>query len=358
MRGWQRAAVGLVVVAALAGGQSRATPVAASSLQNVDVYVQLASVSPAAGCIVDLSVEVRSGGYAIPNTEVVLGLVVGGELASADRALTGEDGIAFLALDTGGGWAGADSWLDVNISGTYVGGRSIALTESGPCSGDSELWTVSHQVWLPDPNEAAAIAASAAESVSVSNGIEMPASGASIWVPTYFQQRNLSCEYAALTIATGAFNNWVSEYTFENLTGWSVNPHWGYRGDINGAWGNTVDYGVYAEALVWPLSQVGFYGEVFYGQGDASALQARLDRGMPTLVWIGLWGDLSVYEYTDDGTAFKLTPGAHVVVAYGYDAGGLWVSDPALGDYRYYDWGTFMWMWNVLDGMALAVAPA
>jgi len=29
-----------------------------------------------------------------------------------------------------------------------------------------------------------------------------------------------------------------------------------------------------------------------------------------------------------------------------------------IGSYRYYDWGTFLWMWNVLDGMSLAVAPA
>ena len=36
--------------------------------------------------------------------------------------------------------------------------------------------------------------------------------GAFIDMPTYVQQRNLSCEYAALTIATGAFGAWVSEF--------------------------------------------------------------------------------------------------------------------------------------------------
>ena len=32
-----------------------------------------------------------------------------------------------------------------------------------------------------------------------------------------------------------------------------------------------------------------------------------------------MWGDQSFYEYTEDGTPYKLNPGSHVVVAYGYD---------------------------------------
>lgn len=181
--------------------------------------------------------------------------------------------------------------------------------------------------------------------------------GVYIDVPTYVQQRNLSCEYAALTIATAAFGGWISEYEFDERVGWSANPHWGFRGDINGWWGNTTDYGVYPEALVGPLSEFGFSSDVHYAQGDASVLTMHLDAGTPMLVWLGLWGDLSFYEYTDDGTPYKLTPGYHVVVAYGYDDAGVYVSDPATGTYTFYDWDTFLWMWNVLDGMSLAVAP-
>ena len=352
MRTWQRVAVALLAVALLAGWPGGARPASAAGGEDVDVYVDLASVSPAAGCVVEVSVELRSSGYALPDVEVVLGMVINGDLASADRALTGEGGVAYLAVDTSAGWDGADGWLDVNVNGTYVGGTEVDLTADGPCAGDGRLWSTSHLVWLPAPGEAQAVAEAAAVDDSE------PANGASLWVPTYYQQRSLSCEYASLTIATGAFGPGVSEWEFDSLAGWSDNPHWGYRGDINGAWGNTVDYGIYAEALVWPLAQVGFYGEAFYGQGDISTLTAHIDRGMPTLVWIALWGDLSFFEYAADGTPYKLTPGYHVVVAYGYDAGGVWVSDPALGSYRYLDWGTFTWMWNVLDGMSLAVAPA
>lgn len=181
--------------------------------------------------------------------------------------------------------------------------------------------------------------------------------GVFIDVPNYTQQRNLSCEYAAMTIATAAFGSGVSEYVFDERVGWSSNPHWGFRGDINGWWGNTVDYGVYPEALVGPLAEFGFAGDVHYASGDASVLTAHLDAGRPMAVWLGLWGDLGFYEYAEDGTPFKLTPGYHVVVAYGYDAYGVYVSDPATGANDFYDWDTFMMTWNVLDGMSLAIAP-
>jgi hypothetical protein len=46
----------------------------------------------------------------------------------------------------------------------------------------------------------------------------------------------------------------------------------------------------------------------------------------------------------------------HVMVAYGYDDGGIYLSDPGSGRFRYYDWGTFRWMWDVMDGMSLAVS--
>ncbi|MFT4040904.1 MAG: C39 family peptidase [Thermomicrobiales bacterium] len=182
--------------------------------------------------------------------------------------------------------------------------------------------------------------------------------GNSVWVPTYMQQRNLSCEYAAAVIAMAGFGVWVNEYDFDGMVGWSDNPHWGYRGNITGWWGNTDDYGVYASALAPAIRNFGFWAEEFYAQGDFAALTNRIDAGSPVIVWLGLWGDTSFYDYTSDGSRYKLASGMHVVVAYGYDSGGVWVSDPAHGTKHYYDWGTFMTYWNVMDGMGLAVGPA
>ena len=176
-------------------------------------------------------------------------------------------------------------------------------------------------------------------------------------VPTYTQQRNLSCEYASMVIAMGAYDVWVSEWLFDEMVPQSDNPHWGFRGDINGWWGNTTDYGVYPEPLVGPLAQLGFRGEVFYAQGDASALTRFLDNGVPVVLWLGLWGDQGFYEYAEDGTPYKLNAGYHVVVAYGYDESGVYAADPATGGTVSWAWGDFLWMWDALDGMSMAVWP-
>jgi len=174
-------------------------------------------------------------------------------------------------------------------------------------------------------------------------------------VPTHVQERNLSCEYAAAAIATGTFGAAVPETAFMQRVPPAYNPHWGYRGNIDGWWGNTDDYGVYPEALVPTLNAYGFTGDVFYSEGDAHALTQRIDAGKPVLTWLGLWGNTAV-TLQDEGT-YKVAAGAHVVTVYGYNTEGVYASDPARGDYRFYPWDQFMAMWGVLDGMALAVWP-
>ena len=174
-------------------------------------------------------------------------------------------------------------------------------------------------------------------------------------VPAHLQAYSLSCEYASAFIATSAFGWGVPESAFVERIGNSSNPHWGYRGNISGTWGGTDDYGIYPEALVPTLNEFGFAGDVFYSGGDAAALTARLDAGEPVLTWLGYFGDTAWLQ--EDEGAYLLAPGMHVVVAYGYDEGGVYVSNPGRGSYGYYPWADFLAMWQVLDGMALGVAP-
>jgi uncharacterized protein YvpB len=134
----------------------------------------------------------------------------------------------------------------------------------------------------------------------------------------------------------------------------SSNPHWGYRGNIHGEWGGADDYGVYPEALVPTLNEYGFVADVFYG-GDASALTSRIDAGMPVMTWLGYFGDTGWVQ--EDEGSYLLAPGLHVVTVYGYDDGGVYVSNPGRGTFDYYAWGDFLNMWSVFDGMALAVSP-
>ena len=181
-----------------------------------------------------------------------------------------------------------------------------------------------------------------------------PAAVIAARVPAYQQAYSLSCEYAAAFIATAAFGPGVPEFAFIERIGPSANPHWGYRGNITGAWGGTDDYGVYPEALVSTLNEYGFVADVFYG-GDVASLTARLDDGMPVVAWLGYFGD-NAWQQSDEGSYF-LAPGMHVVTVYGYDDDGVYLANPGRGDFEHYAWDDFLAKWAVLHGMALAVAP-
>ncbi len=183
-----------------------------------------------------------------------------------------------------------------------------------------------------------------------------PGSGNGLWVPDYKQQRNLSCEYAAVHAAAMAFGWAPTEQHFIDVIPEALNPHYGYRGNINGWWGNTEDYGIYAEPLVPVLNDWGFNGEVMYTFGDTGPLIEHLDAGHPVVTWLGFWGDTRE-RLTDDGS-YSVFAGMHVVTVYDYDDYGVWVMDPARGEKAQYSWDFFIRMWSVVDGMSLAVYPS
>lgn len=329
----------VAVMLAVSGATMWGSGGARAAIRSVDAWIQVSSVSPGVGCPIDVSVEIREQGHPVAAASVEIALHIDGELYSADHASTDSSGIAYLALDTSASPSGVGHWVDVNVGGQYLKGFSVVPTAGGGCSENGKLITVSGDINYSESSE-----------VSVSSA------ASNAWVPAYQQQRNLSCEFAALYIATAAWGNGISEYAFEEAVGYSPNPHWGYRGNIHGLWGNTTDYGVYAQPLSWALDSFGFYGDDFFAAGDASQLTSRLDAGIPVLVWIAMWGDQSHYE-TTDGATYKLVAGMHVMVAYAYDDSGVYLSDPGTGTYRSYAWGDFMAMWNILDGMGLGVSP-
>ncbi len=332
----------LTALTVMVGGPLGA-PLAGAQSASVDAWIEFATVEPGAGCVVDVSAD---GGAAMAGATVAL--VVSdddtGEIVSSDASTANDSGIAWLVIDTSGAGAGAKTWASVSVNGTYLGGQTVWVTADGGCSGAATVLNVGGSVGANSATSEVAY-----ESVS-SGGSEVIIPGAF----GYQQQRGLSCEYASLAIATGMLGDWVSEYDFEAVVPLSDNPHWGYRGDITGSWGNTTNYGIYAEPLVSALAQYGFQGDAFYGsRGD---LTAQLDLGRPTLVWIGVRGEAgSFYDWTSDGTRYQLTPYMHVVVIYGYDDWGVYVSDPGNGALDYWDWAAFEGMWGVMDGMALSV---
>lgn len=319
-----------------------------ASAQGVDVWMSVGTNHPAAGCVVDTTVEVRSGGAPLVGAEVTIALSDNDSpvVIDAMTAVTDGSGVAWLAFDTTGA-PDSKSWLEVNVNGAYIGGRTIWI-DGTACSGAPSLLDLSGDApivtdtWSPEAQADAEPEAAA----SSSTGTFLP-------LVTYQQARPLSCEYAAVQIATGMIGYTVSEWEMEAVTPLHANPHWGYRGNINGTWGNTTDYGIYADALIPGLNQHGYSATSFYG-GPAD-LTAAIDNGTPVIVWLGMRGDESHNEYTEDGTRYQVTAYMHVMVVYGYDDSGVYLSDPGNGGTRYYDWGTFTSMWDVIDGMGLIV---
>lgn len=175
----------------------------------------------------------------------------------------------------------------------------------------------------------------------------------------YQQQRPLSCEYASVAIAAqmGGWN--ISEYSFDEVVPLNENPHLGYRGNIWGEWGNTTDYGLYPEPLHQALSGWGVPSQIIYAHGDAEILRHELTEGRAVVVWLAMRGPVNSFDVQSaDGSTYQLTQYMHVMTAYGFDETGVYLTDPGTAVWRHYDWGTFMDMWNVMDGMALSVHPA
>jgi uncharacterized protein YvpB len=269
----------------------------------------------------------------------------GGGLISQDSSTTDGNGVGWLGFDTTGLAAGNYDWLDVNLGGGYVTGTTI-VPSNGDC-GDNPKELSASVGQLP----AADASASSSDSTGASTDSSTPD------FPAHHQEHSLSCEYASIYIATSYFGNPISEDTSLNAVPSAVDPHYGFRGDIDGPYGSTDDYGVYAEPLATLLSAYGYTGTVSYG-ADASTLEGFLDANQPTLVWIATRGDDGFYDTNAYGDRFKLVPWEHVVVAYAYDDAGVWVSDPGNGLLEHLNWDWFLPAWGALDGMALAVSPA
>lgn len=177
-------------------------------------------------------------------------------------------------------------------------------------------------------------------------------------MPIMKQSLPLSCEAAAVSIATAYWGNQVSEWVFIENIPQNPNPHLGFRGNITGAFGGTTNYGVYPEPFQSILSNYGFNSDVFYANGNAGFLKAQIDQGRPVVVWMTNMASVQTRTYeTVNGSRFALVPQEHAVVVYGYNSTGVMVADPGDGSYRQFSWNDFMRSWGYFDGMSLVVYP-
>lgn len=175
--------------------------------------------------------------------------------------------------------------------------------------------------------------------------------------PALRQSYSLSCEYAAAAAVTLYWGAAVTQREFLRAVPASPNPHLGFRGDIYGAFGGLTDYGVYAEPLVPVLERHGYQAQVYYG--DQARLQATLRAGNPVVVWLTAGRqERPVYTRSAAGETFRLVPGEHALVVYGYDSSGVNLMDVGNGGYYHTDWASFLRRWGYFDSMMLVITPS
>ena len=338
-------AAGLVVTICATGFASNASAQQRYRVQSGDT---LQSVAAEFG--VDPEAIYRSSWLSNPPD-----LTVGDVIVIPDPGQTPEQAALTAAEDVGTSpWTSGVYWVESgdsieSISAIFDVDPEDLLALNGMSW--SDIIYPNDRLLIPGSGDAAAAVANTGEAATATG----PVLDAHVWVPTHVQEHGLSCEYAAAYIATSAFDNAVPEWVFIDTIPVASNPHYGFRGDIDGTWGQYDDWGIYAEPLVPVLNDYGFAAEAFYSMGDTTQLKAHLDEGHPVVVWLAMWGDTGrVYE--DEGR-YTVFAGSHVMTAYGYDSHGLYLSDPGTGSYRFIDWGTFVWMWGTIDGMSLAIYP-
>lgn len=179
-----------------------------------------------------------------------------------------------------------------------------------------------------------------------------------VGMPTALEMSAVGSELTAVSVATSYWGSAISEAVLFEALDQSINPHFGFRGDINGAFGGTDDYGVYAGPLAEAIASQGFVGEVFYAAGDPTALTNRIDSGLPIVVWMTFQAAEVTPERIDDGVRpFTVVPEKQAAVVYGYDDQGVLIVDIASGGYAHVNWTDFMRSWNYFDGMGLAISP-
>ena len=326
----------LLVLCLMVGGAGW-PPAAAAGKAQVYADVRIEAGAANGGC--GAHVVVRLANADGPLVHATVGIEWRNGVTTLARAtrVTSEAGEIFAWLPNDGG---GRPKLALTLGGAALEQWAFARPDGEACP----RGTVAE--WLSRKLEATALAPRA-EPLGATRLDPFPIDG---------QDRNLSCEFASVQIATTYFGRTVTEYDVEGVVGYDPNPHKGYRGNIEGLWGNTTDYGVYNDALGPAMPAFGYAGDAFYARGDANELKFRLDAGIPVIVWLAQQGDRrEVVEI--EGRSVTLLAGVHVMVAFAYDETGVTVSDPAEAIYIHYDWEGFMWAWSLLDGMALSVTP-
>lgn len=204
---------------------------------------------------------------------------------------------------------------------------------------------------------ARAVATAMAAQPASSTNLSRPPLALILDAPVYKQAHSLSCESSAAAMAANYFGTGISEEAILAALPRHDNPHHGFRGDVDGPYGGTIDYGVYAEPMRQVLVRWGLQAD--HLNGGIDEIRAHIRQGKVVIAWITY--NLQVQSprqvTTSDRQVVTLVPYEHAVLITGYNRNGLWVNDPFSGTQTFYPEPDFSRSFAYLDNMALVIGP-
>jgi len=169
------------------------------------------------------------------------------------------------------------------------------------------------------------------------------------------QNHNLSCESSAASMVAQYHGVQLSEEEVLASLPASSNPHLGFRGNVDGPTGGTVDYGVYAEPILDILNARGLQARTVVD--GMEGVKVAIARGNPVIAWVTYNCEPSTPTTTAiDGQEVTLVPNQHVVVVTGFNAEGVWANDPWDGQEDFYQMGSFERAMSYFGDMAIEIA--
>jgi uncharacterized protein YvpB len=169
------------------------------------------------------------------------------------------------------------------------------------------------------------------------------------------QSHSLSCESSASSMAAQYQGVPVTEEEIVAALPRNDNPHLGFRGNIDGPYGSTDDYGVYAEPVLQVLNSRGLGATLI--DGGLDGIKWAIARGNPVVAWVTYNCSVQTPVVTTiGGQEVTLVPYEHVVVVTGYNDNGVWANDPYDGQEHFYATADFQRALGYFGNMAIEVA--
>jgi uncharacterized protein YvpB len=171
-------------------------------------------------------------------------------------------------------------------------------------------------------------------------------------VPSYHQERNLSCESSTARMVLSFLGKNIPEVELQSALPINENPFLGFRGNVDGSLGFN-NYGVYAPPIVNLLSNYGVSASPIMG-ADEELIKQKLKEGKPTIIWGTARVKGKGKTKVEGEEKYKLVLGEHTFVVIGRDKNMWIVNDPLrVGSYKVKTLDSLGW--NALDRMAVVL---